>query len=200
MIRINLLPFYREELRKRRKDQFNQMLGLALLCGMLLVGVVHLAYQWRIDAQDERNTLLEGQIAVLDSKIREIDQLEQEIQALHARQRAVEDLQAGRNLPVHMINELMRQLPEGLTIASLEQTGDTVEIRGLAQSNERVSQLLHNLSSSSTWFTGDQLQETVSETIQADPVQYKVVRYVLRFSLQRAPTSRMETLPGQERH
>lgn len=199
MILINLLPDYREEARKRRKEQFQLIMVLALLLGGVLAAIGHMVLQMRMDAQHERNQFIQANIVMLDRQIEEIDQLEKEIADLRARQKAVEDLQAGRNLPVHMFNELMRQLPEGVYITSLKQSGDTVEVRGSAQSNERVSELLRNLSSSSTWFTSDKLEETVASTVALSPGnQRKIVNYVLRFSLARAPATRLEVPPGQE--
>src|SRR5690606_12192355 len=106
-----------------------------------------------------RNSYLKSQIAVLNQQIKEIEGLEGEITSLRERQKAVEDLQSNRNLPVHLLNELVRQLPEGVYVTSLKQTGLSIEIRGVAQSNERVSEVLRNFSGNTQWFSRPELRE-----------------------------------------
>ena len=122
MILINLLP-HREATRKRRKEAFQATMVLSALIGLLIIGAVYWWYQTMIEAQQAKNSMLRAEITVLESQIKEIAGLEDEITALRARQKAVEDLQSDRNLPVHMLNELVAQLPDGVYITSIKQEG-----------------------------------------------------------------------------
>ena len=115
MILINLLP-HRELARKRRKDVFNVSLGFAALAGVLISVLVLLWFQAEIAAQQNKNQILQSEIKKFDAQIKDIATLEAEIVALRARQQAVEDLQSDRNMPVHLLTELVRQLPEGVYI------------------------------------------------------------------------------------
>ena len=186
MILINLLP-HREAAMKRRKEVFHATLFVALLLGLLLAAAVYMWFQWRIEEQQGRNEYLRSEIAALNKQIKEIEGLEEEINSLRERQKAVEDLQADRNLPVHMFNDLVQLLPEGVYLTSLKQTGLNVELRGSAQSNERVSEVLRNLGTQSAWFAKPVLKEIVSGTVALAPKDHrKVVNFVLTFSLVRS--------------
>ena len=183
MILINLLP-HREAARKRRKEAFQVTMFLAVVVGLLVAALVYWWFQSRIENQQDRNAYLSSQIAVLDKQIKEIAGLEGEINALRERQKAVEALQANRNLPVHLLNELVRQLPEGVYISSIKQTGLQVEMKGVAQSNERVSEVLRNLSGNTAWFAKPDLKEIVASTVALSPKdQRKVVNFNLSFLL-----------------
>ena len=183
MILINLLP-HREAARKRRKEAFQVTMFLAVVVGLLVAALVYWWFQSRIENQQDRNAYLSSQIAVLDKQIKEIAGLEGEINALRERQKAVEALQANRNLPVHLLNELVRQLPEGVYISSIKQNGLQVEMRGVAQSNERVSEVLRNLSGNTVWFAKPDLKEIVASTVALSPKdQRKVVNFNLSFLL-----------------
>lgn len=183
MILINLLP-HREAARKRRKEAFQVTMFLAVVVGLLVAALVYWWFQSRIENQQDRNAYLSSQIAVLDKQIKEIAGLEGEINALRERQKAVEALQANRNLPVHLLNELVRQLPEGVYISSIKQTGLQVEMKGVAQSNERVSEVLRNLSGNTVWFAKPDLKEIVASTVALSPKdQRKVVNFNLSFLL-----------------
>ena len=183
MILINLLP-HREAARKRRKEAFQVTMFLAVVVGLLVAALVYWWFQSRIENQQDRNAYLNSQIAVLDKQIKEIAGLEGEINALRERQKAVEALQANRNLPVHLLNELVRQLPEGVYISSIKQNGLQVEMRGVAQSNERVSEVLRNLSGNTAWFAKPDLKEIVASTVALSPKdQRKVVNFNLSFLL-----------------
>lgn len=164
MILINLLP-HREAARKKRQDVFNLSLAASALIGGLISGMIFLWYQGQIDSQQGRNLILENEIKLLDGQIKDIAGLEAEITALRARQQAVENLQADRNLPVHLLTELVNQLPDGVYISSMKQENQTVMLQGVAQSSERVSELLRNLSSNTPWFTKPELVEIVAGTI-----------------------------------
>ena len=186
MILINLLP-HREIARKRRKDMFNVGLGLSALAGLAMAAMVFLWFQAQISAQQDKNRILQTEIKKFDNQIKEIAGLESEIAALRARQQAVEDLQADRNLPVHLLNELVKQVPEGVYIGSLRQDGQNVAIQGVAQSNERVSELLRNLGNNSPWFSRPELVEIVAGTVTLVPRDVRrVANFIIRVKLVRA--------------
>ncbi|MBD7961804.1 PilN domain-containing protein [Comamonas avium] len=183
MILINLLP-HREVARKRRKEAFQVTMFASVIAGLLVAALVYWWFQLQIEEQQSRNAYMQSEITVLNQKIKEIEGLEGEITALRERQKAVEDLQANRNLPVHLLNELVRQLPEGLYITSLKQNGLLVEMKGVAQSNERVSEVLRNLSGGTPWFRSPNLKEIVAGSVVLSPKdQRKVVNFTLNFSL-----------------
>lgn len=186
VILINLLP-HREAARKRRKDLFNVGLGLSALTGVLLAGLVFLWYQAQISAQQDANQVLQTEIKKFDVQIKDIAGLEAEIAALRARQQAVEDLQSDRNLPVHLLTELARQLPEGVYVNSMRQDGQKVSLQGVAQSNERVSELLRNLGNNSPWFSRPELEEIVAGTLALTPRDLRrVANFKIKVTLVRA--------------
>jgi type IV pilus assembly protein PilN len=186
VILINLLP-HREATRKRRKEAFQATMVLSALIGVLIIGAVYWWYQMMIEAQQAKNSMLRAEITVLESQIKEIAGLEDEITALRARQKAVEDLQSDRNLPVHMLNELVSQLPDGVYITSIKQEGLAVTMQGTAQSNERVSEMLRNLSEGTPWISKPELVEIVAKTVNVTPKdQRRAAAFNLRFQLTRA--------------
>jgi type IV pilus assembly protein PilN len=186
VILINLLP-HREAARARRRETFHVMLAVSALLGGLLIGVGFLWYEAQISGQQERNAILSQEISVLDAQIKEIANIESEIKALSERQKAVEDLQADRNLPVHLLNELVKQLPDGTYITSLKQENQSVSIQGVAQSNERVSELLRNLANNTPWLSKPELVEIVASTVTLTPRdQRRVARFNLRVRLMRS--------------
>jgi type IV pilus assembly protein PilN len=186
VILINLLP-HREAARKRRRDLFNVGLGASALAGGLLAGIIFLWYQGQISAQQLKNQVLQTEIKRFDVQIKDIATLESEIAALRARQQAVEDLQADRNMPVHMLTELVRQVPDGIYIASMRQDNQDVALQGVAQSNERVSEFLRNLSNNTPWFSRPELVEIVagSVTLSAREVR-RVANFTIKVHLTRA--------------
>lgn len=161
MILINLLP-HREAARKRQKERFFTQLALSAMLGGVIGGAIYTWYQGQISAQQDRNQFLTQEIAKLDAEIKDIATLQQQIASLRARQAAVEDLQAGRNLPVYLLEELVNQLPEGVFLRSMKQENMSVLLTGTAQSQERVSELLRNLSNNSPSLTRPELVEIVS--------------------------------------
>lgn len=186
MILINLLP-HREAARKRRKEAFQATMVLSALIGLLVAGAIYWWFQVMIENQQAKNSLLRSEITVLESQIKEIAGLEGEITALRARQKAVEDLQSDRNLPVHMLNELVTQLPDGVYITNLRQEGMAVTMQGVAQSNERVSEMLRNLSEGTPWFSKPELVEIVARTVNVTAKdQRRAAAFNLRFQLTRA--------------
>lgn len=186
MILINLLP-HREAARKRRRDAFNISLGMAFLLGGLIAGAIFLWFQGRISDQQGQNQILQTEIKRLESQIADIAGLESEIAALRARQQAVEDLQADRNVPVHLLNQLVKQLPDGVYIANMRQEKQSVTLQGVAQSNERVSELLRNLANNTPWFAKPELVEIVAGTVNLSPRETKrVSNFNIRVQLTRA--------------
>lgn len=186
MILINLLP-HREAARKKRRDIFNVSLGASALLGGLIAGSIFLWYQAAIGAQQDNNQLLSTEIGKLEAQIKDIATLESEIAALRARQQAVEDLQSDRNVPVHLLAELVAQLPDGVYVNRMVQLDQVVTLNGVAQSNERVSELLRNLSSNTPWFTKPELIEIVAGTAAISPKESKrVSNFVIKVRLVRA--------------
>jgi type IV pilus assembly protein PilN len=158
VILINLLP-HREEKRQRRKTAFFAGLGLSAVAGLLIAGLWYLVLQQLTATQQERNAFLGAEIGKLEVQIKDIANLKSEIESLKARQRAVEDLQIDRNVPVHVLNELVKQTPEGVYLTSIKQDGQAVSLTGIAQTNERVSEFLRNTAYSSDWLEKPDLIE-----------------------------------------
>lgn len=196
MILINLLP-HREAARKLRKEIFNISWGASALLGGIVAGMIFLWYQASISAQQDNNTLLDTEIKKLEAQIKDIVGLEAEIAALRARQQAVEDLQSDRNLPVHLLTEIVNQLPDGVYISKLVQQDQIVTLNGTAQSNERVAEMFRNLASNTPWFTKPELVEIVSGTVALSPKdQKRVSNFVIKVRLVRA--SEAEKLIAKE--
>ncbi len=185
MILINLLP-HREAARKRRREHFLLMLALSVVSGAVVAGAVYLAQAAAVAAQRERNDILGSEIRRLDSQIKDISHLRQEIAALRARQQAVEDLQADRNMPVHLLRELVEQLPDGIYLTGLRQDPHVVVLQGVAQSNERVSEMLRNLGHRSVWLSQPELVEIVASSVNLGPrEQRRVANFQVRVRLVR---------------
>lgn len=186
MILINLLP-HREAARKRRRETFQAIMGASVLAGLAIAAVIYWWFQMMITDQQDRNSFLRGEIQVLERQIKEIATIEEEITALQARQKAVEDLQSDRNLPVHLLNELVQQLPDGVYVTSLKQADQVVTMQGMAQSNERVSEMLRNLANNTPWFSKPELVEIVAANVALTPKeQRRVASFNLRFRLVRS--------------
>jgi type IV pilus assembly protein PilN len=186
VILINLLP-HREAARKKRQDVFNLSLIASALAGAVIACVIYLWLQGQISSQQDQNMILQKEIATLEAQIKEIAGLEAEIAALRARQQAVEDLQSDRNLPVHMLSELVKQLPDGVYITNMRQENQAVSLQGVAQSNERVSELLRNLANNTPWFSKPELVEIVAGNITLGARdQRRVSNFSIRVRLVRA--------------
>ena len=186
MILINLLP-HREAARKRRREAFQATMLASFLVGLLISVLIYSWYQGLVTEQQEKNDFLRGEIKALDVQITEIATLEEEIAALQARQKAVENLQSDRNLPVHLLSELVNQLPDGVYITSLKQTDQTVALQGTAQSNERVSEMLRNLSNNTPWLSKPELIEIVASNLSLSTRdQRRVSTFNMRFQLMRS--------------
>jgi type IV pilus assembly protein PilN len=194
MVRINLLP-HREQKRQARQRQFvSLVVGLAVL-GLAVVGLGHVVIAQRIENQNSRNTLLKGEIAKLDDQIKEIDRLRDQTQALLARKQVVETLQANRTEAVHLIDQLVRQLPDGIFLKSVKQNGTRVTLTGYAQSNARVSTLMRNIEGS-PWLAQPELVEVKSVALD----KQKVNEFTLVVHVKRAvqmPDTRPAPPPGK---
>ena len=181
MILINLLP-HREERRKQRKRAFFVGLGLAAVAGMLISGVWYLALQQMTTAQQARNDFLSAEIKRLEGQIKDIATLKAEIDGLKARQKAVEDLQTNRNIPVYLLDELVKYTPEGIYLTSIKQAGEQVVVNGVAQTNERVSEFLRNTQNQSKWLHRPELVEIKAITL-APTAGSKEQRRLFDFSM-----------------
>lgn len=190
MILINLLP-HREAARKRRRESFQATMVASAIVGLLIAGLIYWVLQTLIADQQAKNGVLTAEIQVLEGQIKEIANIEEEIAALRARQKAVEDLQADRNLPVHLLTELVKQLPDGVYVTSLKQTNQSIEIRGVAQSNERISEMLRNLSNNTPWLSKPELVEIVASNVALSARDTRrVASFNLRFQLVRSSEAR----------
>lgn len=163
MIRINLLP-HRELARAARRRQFNILLGIAAAAGVVIVVLGHIGIAAQQSHQEERNAFLTQEIAKLDIQIGEIKKIREHIQALLERKQVVEVLQSNRTEVVHLFDQMIRLLPDGLYLNSIRQTGDVVTISGYTQSSARVSTLMRSLNDS-PWFESATLIEIKAATV-----------------------------------
>ena len=168
MILINLLP-HREERRRQRKQTFFIGLGAAALLGLAVAGLWYGTVQQLTTLQQSRNAFLRTEIGRLEGQIKDIANLRSEIEGLKARQGAVEDLQLNRNIPVHLLDELVRLTPEGVYLSAIKQTDGVVQLNGMAQTNERVSEFLRNTQANSPWLDRMELVEIKAITLPAAP-------------------------------
>ncbi len=165
MPRIYLLP-WREELRKQRQKEFGIMAGLAVVLMGAVVALAHMQFAAMIEYQNRRNEFLQQEIAKLDIKIKEIRELEKEKENLLARMRIVEQLQTSRPEVVHLFDEMVTSLPEGVYLTALKQNGRLVNLQGYAQSNARVSSFMRKLEASA-WLQNPDLKEIRAQVKQA---------------------------------
>ena len=164
MPQINLLPWREEQSKRREKEFIITAVIAALMMGGVVLGV-HLHYESRVAYQNERNTYVETEIAKLDEKIKEIENLKKERDRLIARTNVIQNLQAGRPEIVHVFDELVTTLPDGVYYTKVAQKGRALNLQGVAQSNARVSSLMRSLDTS-TWFENPSLVE-----IKGDPAK-----------------------------
>jgi type IV pilus assembly protein PilN len=186
MILINLLP-HREEKRRLRKQAFFVGLGMAVVAGVVLVALWYAVQQQMTSSQQARNEFLSASIHKLDDEIKDVSSLQAEIESLKARQRAVEDLQTDRNMPVYLLNELVSQTPEGIYLTSVKQDGQNVLVTGIAQTNERVSEFLRNTNAKSTWLERPELVEIKASNSTAKDARdtKRLFEFSLRVKLKR---------------
>ena len=185
MILINLLP-HREEKRKRKKVAFFIGLAASAIAGLAGVGAWYAIVQQLTSAQQERNQYLAAEIGKLEVQIKDIATLKAEIDSLIARQRAVEDLQVDRNLPVHLLNELVKQTPEGIYFSSVTQDGRILNVNGIAQTQERISEFLRNTANNSEWLVRPELVESkAANVVTANKEQKRLFDFTMRINVKR---------------
>lgn len=191
-VRINLLP-HREQKRQARQRQFISLIISLVVLGLAVVALVHGFLSAQIDNQKDRNSLLKKEIAKLDEQIKEIDRLRDQIQAVIARKQVVETLQANRSEAVHLLDQLVRQLPDGIYLKNVRQTGTKVTISGYAQSNARVSTLMRNIESS-PWLEKPELIEIKLVSAPGAPkgTDLKINEFTLTFMVKRAAPSEVK--------
>ncbi len=182
MIRINLLP-HREIRREKRKKDFLGMGGAVAIAGALTALAVGFGITSKIDAQNERNQYIVAKNAELDSQIKEIATLEAEIKSLKARQQSVESLQSDRTIPVHLFDELVKHVPEGVFLVSMKQKDERVTMVGQAQTNERIAEFLRNLATGSQWLERPDLNEIKAIDVTGRGRDPKEVRRLFEFTL-----------------
>lgn len=183
MMRINLLP-HRAEKRRAHQIQFISLCVISLLLGGLVVGLVHGIIGARIDYQQQRNQYLKNETAKLDRQIAEIRKLRQQTKALLARKEVVENLQSTRSDVVHLLDQMLRILPEGLYLKSLQQTGKHIHLVGYAQSNARISTLMRSIEDS-PWLDSPKLVEIHATTANGA----RVNEFTLNFNLSKQPAT-----------
>jgi len=184
VILINLLP-HREEKRRQRKRAFFAALAACAVIGLAVAGTWYMVLLQMTATQQSRNDFLKAEITRLELQIKDIAMLRAEIEALKARQLAVEGLQTDRNMPVYLLDELVKQTPEGVYLTSVKQNGQVVLVTGMAQTNERVSEFLRNTLYSSPWLEKPELIEikTVASTPGAAGATSRDPRRLNEFSL-----------------
>ena len=184
MILINLLP-HREARRQERKRAFFSALGLAAIVGVGICILWFGVLQQLTSAQERRNRFLSDEIKKLEEQIKDVATLKAEIEALKARQKAVEDLQTDRNVPVYLLDELVRQTPDGIYLTSVKQNVNVVTVSGLSQTNERVSEMLRNTAYNSTWLERPELIEIRAVTVGKDRDAKRLFDFSMRVSIKR---------------
>ncbi|MEY2680714.1 MAG: hypothetical protein RL661_945 [Pseudomonadota bacterium] len=179
MVSINLLP-WREARRKQQQRNFATLTLGALSIMALIMVMVHMEFSRRIDYQQQRNQLLTSELAVLDQKIKEIQELEKKKKNLIARMNVIQQLQVSRPEVVHLFDELGKTIPEGVQISDLTQSDRSIAINGVAQSNARVSVYMRNLDQSA-WFQEPSLQIIESQAENKDKKGRQMSRFALKF-------------------
>jgi type IV pilus assembly protein PilN len=183
MIRVNLLP-HREEKRKRRQQQFAVLAGIAVALGLLVAGAVWFYLDQQVDQQQRNVAYMKQEIDKLDKQIEEIRKIREETAALLAKKQVVEGLQSNRSEPVQLLDQLLRQLPEGVYLKQVKQSGPKVNIVGYAQSNARVSTLMRNLGAS-PYLENPELVEIHAVTAN-DKAGSRINEFNMNISIKRA--------------
>ena len=191
MIRVNLLP-HREEKRKRRQQQFIGLAVFSVIVGVVVAGAVWFFLDQQVQQQQANVTYMKGEIAKLDKQIEEIRKIREETAALLAKKQVVEGLQSNRSEPVQLLDQLLRQLPEGIYLKAVKQTGVKVNVLGYAQSNARVSTLMRNLGAS-PYLENPELVEIKAVMLNNDPNK-RVNEFSMNISVKRA---KMEDAGGK---
>jgi type IV pilus assembly protein PilN len=176
MSKINLLP-WREALRKERQTQFFITLSIAVAIGAGIWGLIHFYHTQLISHQQFRNQFVQQEISLLDEKIKKIQRLEKEKQRLLARMRAIEQLQGNRPLVVRLFDEMVSNLPEGVSLTEVKQAGKRITIKGVAQSNARVSSFMRKLEKSK-WLAKPQLDIIQAQNAAGQRISSFTLRFV----------------------
>ena len=192
MIRVNLLP-HREEKRKRRQQQFAVLAGIAAVVGLLVAGAVWLFLDQQVSQQQANIAYMKAEIDKLDKQIEEIRKIREETASLLAKKQVVEALQSNRSEPVQLLDQLLRQLPEGVYLKAVKQTGPKVNIIGYAQSNARVSTLMRNLGAS-PYLENPELVEIKAVPAPANP-SARVNEFLMNISIKRAQSDDGKVTP-----
>ena len=192
MIRVNLLP-HREEARKRRQQQFGVLAGISFVIGALVAGAVWLFLDTQVTQQQQNVAYMKGEIAKLDKQIEEIRKIREETASLLAKKQVVEGLQSNRSEPVQLLDQLLRQLPEGVYLKNVKQTGAKVAVGGYAQSNARVSTLMRNLGAS-PYLENPELVENKAVPAPANP-NARVNEFLMNISIKRAKSDDGKAAP-----
>ena len=193
MIRINLLP-HREEKRKRRQQQFGALAAFAAVLGLIAAGAVWFFLDTQVSQQQQNVAYMKAEIAKLDTQIEEIRKIREETAALLAKKQVVEGLQSNRSEPVQLLDQLLRQLPEGVYLKAVKQTNAKVNISGYAQSNARVSTLMRNLGAS-PYLENPELVE-IKAVPNPDKSGTRVNEFNMNISIKRAQPEGAKAAPG----
>lgn len=195
MIRINLLP-HREAARRRRLESFYATVGGFAVIGVVVSGLLYVLLDMQLTAQNQTNQLLQNEIKRIEGQIKDVATVQAELATLRARQQAVESLQTQRNQPVRLLNELVRQLPDGVYLTSMRQAGAAITLTGQADSNERVSELLRNLGNNSDWLGSPELVEIVAGNVTlGNRGATRVSNFSVRVQI-KAPKDKVEPAAG----
>lgn len=192
MIRVNLLP-HREEKRKRRQQQFGVLAGLAAAIGLVVAGGIWFVLDQQESQQHANVTYMKGEIDKLDKQIEEIRKIREETASLLAKKQVVEGLQSNRSEPVQLLDQLLRQLPEGVYLKSIRQSGPKVNVVGYAQSNARVSTLMRNLGAS-PYLENPELVE-IKAVAAPDKSGSRVNEFNMNISIKRAQLEDARSAP-----
>ena len=194
MIRINLLP-HREEKRRRRQKQFGTLAGIAAIIGLAVAGGVWFFLDTQVTQQQENVAYMKGEIAKLDKQIEEIRKIREETASLLAKKQVVEGLQSNRSEPVQLLDQLLRQLPEGVYLKGVKQVGAKVNVTGYAQSNARVSTLMRNLGAS-PYLENPELVE-VKAVPAPDKSGNRINEFNMNISIKRAQAEESKSAAGK---
>ncbi|MFO1321077.1 MAG: PilN domain-containing protein [Burkholderiales bacterium] len=192
MIPINLLP-HREERRREQRKRFAFMAVFTVAAGLVVVGVVHTYFSNRIESQNERNQYLQTEIATLDRQIEEIKKLKEQTQALLERKKVVESLQSNRSETVRLLDQLVRQLPDGVYLKAVKQSGERVTVTGYATSSARVSTLMRNFEAS-PWLETPSLVEIKAVMVDKQPQN----EFILNVNLTREKATDANAAPARK--
>lgn len=190
MIRINLLP-HRAEKRRARQIQFAALGAISVILGALLVGFVHVTISGRISLQERRNEYLKQETAKLDKQIAEIKKLREETASLLERKNVVENLQSTRSDVVHLLDQMLHILPDGVYLKTLRQTGNKINISGYAQTNARISTLMRAVENSD-WLDSPSLGEIHASSANGT----RVSEFTLTFNLAKTKNAATPAKPA----